>query len=178
MVGQLKYAYRDESGWHIEEISALGGRYVSLALDSAGRPHFSCVGDCPSWGLCYVYKDGTGWHAEGVDRGVDIGWGSSLVLDTEDRPYISYYDDKNDTLRFAYRDGTTWITETVADENTVWETTSIVLDELGRPHIAYSGNWSIKYAFGLPFTLTHHVYLPVLFLSSTDITGRVHRPWW
>ncbi|MEM3432778.1 MAG: hypothetical protein QXU79_00685 [Candidatus Micrarchaeaceae archaeon] len=165
----LRYAYRDESGWHIEEISpTLAGRYNSLALDSAGRPHITSAAFCPQWGLCYAYKDDTGWHVEQVDGGwpADVGWGSSLVLDAEDRPYISYYDEKNDDLRFAYHTGTAWITETAADEIAVWETTSIALDAFGRPHIAYSGHWSTKYAFGLPISLTYHVYLPALFRSG------------
>ena len=39
----LKYAYKDASGWHIETVDYVGyvGAYTSLALDSADHPHIS-----------------------------------------------------------------------------------------------------------------------------------------
>ena len=67
----LKYAYKDASGWHIETVDYAGrvGAYTSLALDAAGRPHISyCsrtndhVITCND--LKYAWRDDTGWHVE------------------------------------------------------------------------------------------------------------------
>jgi hypothetical protein len=55
----LKYAYRDGSGWHIETVDAVGwvGRHTSLALDGSGYPHISYY-DETNDALNYAYALG------------------------------------------------------------------------------------------------------------------------
>ena len=71
------------------------------------------------------------------------GGGSSLVLDSSDRPHISYdlhppsgpYSDGN--LRYAWQDGTGWNVQIVDTDGDVGKRSSIALTGNGYPHIVY-----------------------------------------
>ena len=41
------------------------------------------------------------WQCDVIDSGADVGGGSSLILDENDDPIISYYDLTNGTLKLA-----------------------------------------------------------------------------
>ena len=156
----LKYAYQDASGWHISIIDSIGyvGEYTSLALDSNDYPHISyfkrddCKGD-----LKYAYQDSSGWHNMTVDGNnySDIGYCSSLALDSNDYPHISYLDWKNHhdgDLKYAYQDSSGWHTSIVDSSWDVGFHTSIALKNHSYPHISYYdfANGNLKYAKILP----------------------------
>ena len=72
--GNLRYAYRDASGWRPETVEKGGnvGRYSSLALAGNGYPHigyseFSTAPIPAPLGIKYAYKDVSGWHIESVE---------------------------------------------------------------------------------------------------------------
>ena len=69
---------------------------------------------------------------------------TSLDLDSGDNPHISYYDHKNDTLRYTYYNGTAWVdqTLTVDDSNDNGMYNSIALDSSDRPRISYRNHSS------------------------------------
>ncbi len=107
----LKYAYYDGTTWHIETVDSAGyvGEYTSLALDAEGRPHISyCLQDPAHWWACddlkYTHFDGTSWQIETVDNGEGVGGYTSLALDAEGRPHISYYDETNGDLKYAWKE--------------------------------------------------------------------------
>jgi len=54
--GQLRYAYKDSTGWHYETVDTTGevGAYNSLALDRADYPHIS-YRDAANFDLKYAY---------------------------------------------------------------------------------------------------------------------------
>lgn len=164
--GTLKYARRSGSAWTVDivdEVSCEGGS-TSLALDSMGRPHISYyhpyynphrVGGCTLGGvLKHTYFDGSTWIIEVVDDVEDPGAFSSLALDAQDRPHISYSDWGNNQLKYAWHDGTTWQIEVVdagkavcdVDENVGYHT-SLALDSSNRPHISYLAIDCLKYAY-------------------------------
>ena len=157
---QLKYAYKDKNGWHIETVESSGsgsGAYVSLVLDSAGNPHLAyedIFGGAVPYMLKYAYKDSTGWHIStlttnyaGNTRGDQIE-GINLVL-FNDQPRISFYNDTGGKIEYMYKNGTNWVTETVAANGGPYD--SLAIDSSGNPRISYysisqSGYGSLRYA--------------------------------
>jgi regulation of enolase protein 1 (concanavalin A-like superfamily) len=151
--GKLKYAYQNASGWHIEIVDSEGGSHTSLALDGDGYPHisyfkpFCCPGPCAPRDLKYAYQDASGWHIETVDS--EGGGSTSLALDGDGYPHISYYDTSNEDLKYAYQDASGWRIETVDSEGNVGEDSSLALGGNGYPHISYydETNYGLKYAY-------------------------------
>ena len=152
----LRYAYKDASGWHIETVDSAGdvGGFSSIALDSYDNPHISYYNETND-DLKYAYKDEYGWHIETVDSAGDVGYYTSIALDSQGFPHISYYDETNGDLKYAYkyfnplRQRFEWHIETVDSEGDVGKFTSIALDSQGYPHISYYDrtNGDLKYAY-------------------------------
>ncbi|UCD19692.1 MAG: hypothetical protein JSU64_00715 [candidate division WOR-3 bacterium] len=95
----LKYASKTDGYWIIETVDPDGsvGLHTSLALDTQGDPHISyCeqnLGD-PSQGtligaLKYAVRKNGRWECTLIDRA--NGQFSSLILDDQGNPHISYY---------------------------------------------------------------------------------------
>jgi hypothetical protein len=104
----LRYAYQDATGWHIQTADSTGdvGTYTSLAIDSKDHPHIS-YHDTEQNNLKYAYLDVTGWHIEIVDSEGDVGRYTSLEIGANDEIHISYIDHTNGSLKYAYLAGTT-----------------------------------------------------------------------
>jgi hypothetical protein len=79
----------------------------------------------------------------------DIGWYTSLALDRNDYPHISYYDYGNGDLKYCYYDGNTWTKDVVDSLGNVGRYSSVVLDNDNLPHISYYDvtNQDLKYAY-------------------------------
>lgn len=136
----IKYAYKDTSGWQRQTVESAGytGAYPSLALDAAGRPHLSycLVENYKCVELRYAYYDGASWNTETVDDAGDAGYYTSVAVDSSGWPHISYHEGDSDTLKYARWDGAQWQIETVETGN-VGRYTSLALDSNGYPHISH-----------------------------------------
>jgi hypothetical protein len=92
---------------------------------------------------------GSGWNIEIVDSDGDVGREvTSIALDSNDNPHISYHDGTNDDLKYAKWDGNGWNIETVDSAGVVGWFTSMALDSNDYPHISYYDrtNDDLKYA--------------------------------
>ncbi|MEW6680047.1 MAG: fibronectin type III domain-containing protein, partial [bacterium] len=109
--GGLKYTYFNGSTWTTNNVGTTGssGYYPSIDLDSNNCPHIS------HYNATYqrlLHTKGVGTASSIVDF-PQLGKFSSLKIDIEQYPNISYYDEKNKALKYAFWTGSEWATETV-----------------------------------------------------------------
>ncbi len=157
--GSLMYAHHDSSEWIVADINPDNevsvGSYGcnSIALDSKNNIHISYYRVATYQGydnnLMYILKDKLGWHIETVDSTAGVGAYTSLALDSNKKPHISYYDAGNKNLKYAFKDLFGWHLETVDSTDDVGSFTSIALDSQSNPHISYydESNKDLKYTY-------------------------------
>jgi len=83
-----------------------------------------------------------------ASRTNEVGRYSSLELDSNGYPHISYCDTGNGDLKYASWTGSSWNIETVDSAGDVGYTTSLALDSNENPHISYFdySNIDLRYA--------------------------------
>ena len=88
------------------------------------------------------------WRTETVLPTKSVGMYSSLALDSNDFPHISFYDDLTHDLLYAKWTGSAWSTQTVDSTGDVGKWTSIDVDSNNYAHISYfdNTNYQLKYA--------------------------------
>jgi len=91
---------------------------------------------------------GNVWNIEQVDIQGDVGQYTSIALDSNDRPHISYHDNTDNELKYAKWNGTAWEIEMIDTTGDTGKYTSIAVDSNDRPHISYYDDASneLKYA--------------------------------
>lgn len=152
--GNLKYAHKDENGWHISTVDDGGedgsvGLFTSIALDENNNPHIS-YHDGVNGNLKYTYWDGSEWLIQTIDSDGVVGyWNTSLAIGPNNFPHISYYDWTNGNLKYTHWDGSDWQIVTVDNDDDVGGYSSLALDENGYPHISYLDytNARLKFSF-------------------------------
>lgn len=143
----MRYAWHDGSDWITETVdTCYFGCSPSLALDSDDHPHIAFN---PMLVLKYLWHDGSTWN-EGPLSGsslfafpIEPDWAvgaPSLVLDSADRPHLSYYTEKevDSKLMYAWHNGTIWQILTVETADLVGYDNSLALDSADQPHISYN----------------------------------------
>jgi hypothetical protein len=95
------------TGWKSQVVDSISGKAdnidrVTLKFDSQQRPHIA-YWDSGTGVLRYATLTQRGWHAETVDGGDSVGLYPSMVIDSHDDIYISYYDMANGALRLAHK---------------------------------------------------------------------------
>ena len=115
----------------------------SLAYDSNNLPHTSTVdpvdiGGAASTGVEYASFDGTSWQVEAIGS-AQIVWsnGTSLELDANNDPHITYYDSNTGDLMYAVKTGGTWTITTIDATGDVGRYSSLELDSAGNPRVSY-----------------------------------------
>lgn len=145
--GDLKYAWRDNAGWHTQTVDATGEVLTtSLALDDSGYPHIAYYDDWDE-DLKYAYRDAAGWNIQTVDAVSYYGAHASLALDSSGWAHVSYC--ANAHLKYARRDDAGWHYETVDATAYAGWYTSLALDGSVWPHISYyhDNNGDLRYAW-------------------------------
>jgi hypothetical protein len=151
----LKYASFDGQTWSIQTADQrhATGKFNSLSLDAAGRPHISytqhTTGD-----LLYASWDGKHWTYSAPEphhvNNSYVGNGNSIALDSAGHAHIAYLDITNPRVKYARWTGTAWQTEVVDQLSARAEVDhlSLQMDSQDRPRIAYydAGSGALKYA--------------------------------
>lgn len=155
--GDLKYAYKLDNNWNIKTVDSWRnvGLYTSIDVDSKNNPHISYC-DYDSRTLKYAYYDGSIWKKTVVDNTVIIcsheyfSDYTSITLDDNDIPHISYCDIENFDLKYANLIEGNWVKETVDGDGDVGVYSSIAVDKSGNIHICYADltypSFNLKYA--------------------------------
>ena len=148
--------------WYSEVAASEGyvGAQSSLIMDNDGVPHVSHVRLYDQPALLYSTKVNGEWVTEVVDDAVGLQSfrDTTIQLDSQGRPHISYYESYDSDLRFASRIDGEWVVEFVDSVGSVGLQADMVLDIFGAPHIAYvdldavdlryatkvSGTWEIE----------------------------------
>jgi hypothetical protein len=138
----LQFAKGDGASWTLQTVDPDGGFYSSLKMNSTGTAFISYFSSnnlkCATW-------NGVAWSTATVDRG-GVGLWSSLALNGEGKPLISYYDQTNGDLKLAQWDGVAWSTQTVVSSGDVGKYSSLALDVSGHPQVAFDGGGSLQWA--------------------------------
>jgi hypothetical protein len=121
------------------DLSISGGKYVSLAVDSAGGLHLSYQ-DSNGQNIMYTDNLAAGkWSSPvSVSGAGAFGPGVSMAIDPSGKSYISYYESIASQLRFATNFNGTWASEAVTGTGLVAPFTSIAVSTVaGQAMIAY-----------------------------------------
>lgn len=147
----LRYAFNNGYGWEIEFVDCVVcAGDCSLDIDQGGYPHISHYEGTndESLDLKYTFKDASGWNSETIDSGVSSYSLSSICLDQNNVPHISYQG-INDDLKYAKKGASGWEVETIDSEGRVYNYSCLDIDSNGYPHISYvdTPNSNLKYAY-------------------------------
>jgi hypothetical protein len=148
----MHYAYYNGERWQFSHVDSKGWKQISLALDSNDQPHMA-YNDRPQLAAKYTYWNGAEWVKRIVDESSSyVGTYASIVLTPEDRPILTYYDEKMGDLRLARLEYPLSNTARVDRTNKVGMYNSLALDDYGIAHMSYydSTEGDLKYAKWVP----------------------------
>jgi fibronectin type 3 domain-containing protein len=146
--------------WMIVKLDSEGtvGWYTSIKIDSSDEAYISYY-DETNGNLKYATNCGIGeaeltpWNWYTVDDSTDdVGWCTSIAIDSYKNLHISYYDFTNSDLKYAtisdLDDQPVITIETLDSSYDVGECTSIAIDSNDAVHISYynNSNGDLKYA--------------------------------
>jgi parallel beta-helix repeat protein len=143
---ELRYAKNIGDDWTVDTIEqGTSLESSSIAVDENFVPH---IGYYEAWDddLKYVKLNGTVWEIEIADSEGWVGYLPDIVLDSNNRPHISYLNLSYPyEVKYAWYDGNEWFNETV---DSGFAPISIDLDSSDIPHMSYFDidNYDLKYA--------------------------------
>ncbi len=151
----LRYAVKQKGIWLMRtvDLEFETGKWNSIVVDAAGNPHIS-YSSLAGGELRYATLDSGKWNINIIDSrnmsdgAFNRGLGSSIILDRDGHPEISYYNDA--ILKFARKVDGRWKTEIVdhVSGSSGWSgyKSSLLLDSHGIPHICYEDSGAVKHA--------------------------------
>jgi hypothetical protein len=176
----VRYATNKAGSWSIETIDRAEECSTSIAIDLLGKVHMSY---CGLDGVKYATNKGGSWLLETVDDVRHTFYGTSIVIDSNDKAHISYFDRHEHGLRYATNKGGLWSIQTLDiarhDYYFLSYTTSIAIDSNNNVHISYSDLTNLKYATNKGGSWSiETIHRPIIHAGYTSITidsnDRVH----
>ncbi len=139
----LKYARWNGSEWLVT--TTPGKSCISLALDSNDVPHISYY-DHTDHSIGYAILNGASWDSTVLDNYSGTCEGTSIVIDSSERPLIAYYN--YGSVKYAEWNGTDWTITVVYEGPGIGYWPSLALDSADNPRISYCDyyNGNLKYA--------------------------------
>jgi hypothetical protein len=154
---------------NLEETGSSGCLFLiccqwSLTIDLIGRRNgqmktVSTMLSTISLGFCIIAVCATNasgsWGAPTIiDSEGDVGWYSSIAIDSNNKVHISYYDSTNGDLKYATNASGSWGAPTIIDsvgcleQHYIYSSISIAIDSDNKVHISYCDytNGDLKYA--------------------------------
>ncbi len=127
--------YESGLGWVNEKVDNYG-LYTSFAIAPSGTYTMHVSYYDGAGALKYAYWDSSQkkWVTQVVDRGADVGRDTSIALDAQGNPHISYMDRTLFNLKYASLSGTAWMSQTVTKAG---GDTSLAFGGDGYPRISY-----------------------------------------
>ena len=137
------YAVLSDGTWVVHDIQHPGhdGWDTDIALNSQGLPQVVGVDPIQFGGRSGVELatfDGQSWSVEEIGSGpVPYEFGTSVVVDAQDRPHVVWFDATDKDLKYAGKQGNSWEVSTVDGEGDVGRFASMAIDGEGNPAISY-----------------------------------------
>ncbi len=161
-IGGFHYAVLREGVWLAFTLDGSGsdyaGKWNSMFLDAQGNPQIA-YSDFPGGELRYAVNNGKGWIRTVLDsqkdqkqgQGGPKGMGVGMVLDSNQDPWISYYDEQS--LMVTHRVNGKWIKQVIASlptfRNWGWKQfhSDIAVDKDGHPHVVFESLLGLEHAW-------------------------------
>ena len=127
-------------------------------------------------------RNGSSWSSTNIDHQDDIGYHSSLAIDSNDHLHVTYSDDTNGNLEYMTHDGSSWSTPISPDSSgniSRYSSPSLAIDSNDHLHVTYSDdtNGNLEYmthdgsSWSTPVSLDSRDYdaiQPSLAIDSND----------
>jgi len=149
---KLKCAKNLTGSWIIETVDTNdSGMWTDIVINKDNNYVYISYGCETTKNLKYAIYDGSSWSYSIVDGTNEVGYYTSIDLDANGYPYISYYNYGTNDLKLAYNWGT-WTAINVDTVGNVGMYTSIKIDSKNYPVISYydATNSALKIARRIP----------------------------
>ncbi len=127
------------SGGGSVDFDSLNNVHLAYSLSNYSDPNSS------SHDLIYTVISGGQWTNEKVVNIVEDGQsasGPAIVVDSQNRAHIVYYNELGGDLKYATNSGGSWSTETILDNAHNWYNEQIIMDSQDRIHFYL---WATQY---------------------------------
>jgi hypothetical protein len=165
-----KYAFRDDSGWHTETITS-GAKLHGITVNGYGEVFVSLGSNSK---IYYAFRGNTGWETQHLDK----GWESSLLMDSNGIPHISYlFEGAFPPMRLKHAYPNTqgdWQSSLIPDVLDI-ESAHFSLDSVDYPHFLYdpkmNDDWKHTFQDALGW---HTESIPLYGPFEVDGSGHLH----
>ncbi|MBI5207667.1 MAG: hypothetical protein HY934_07745 [Candidatus Firestonebacteria bacterium] len=125
-------------------------KYIEQVLDSTTESNISAAYSVglPYPNIAFAYGGNTGlyyqyydtalneWKTNIIEKGENIGKHVSLQINSQGKPYICYFDENRQCLKYAYYDSI-WNIRTLDEDPEAGRFSVMQLDKFQNPHISY-----------------------------------------